>query len=768
MPLASPTESDFPAHGLQMCERAPPDPLAGERPAWWWAGGAAPQGNSPGMRAEGKLASLPMPNLASCTRAEVMAYFRNGWLLSEVLFGALQGGAAFLQAPHHQLRHPLIFYYGHSACFFMNRLRAARLIEGESINAYFESIFAVGVDEMSWDDMSKNTMPWPEVREVADYRRAAHARIEQLIATHPGLRDGHAIITRADPLWALFMALEHERIHLETSSVLMREMPLALLRQPAAWPEIHPSAAQRGAAPDGMVRVEGAELRIGKQSDDAAYGWDNEYGTRLAKVASFEMSPCMVTNGQFLAFVEAGGYRERAYWSDEGWRWRAFRDAQCPPFWIAGEGGYRLRTIFHVIDFAPLWPVCVNFHEAKAYLAWQAARDGRAYRLPTEAEYTLLRGAGDAGASLHLAHGSERSVLASAPNAAGVRDIGGNLWDWCEDDFHPLDGFKVHPHYDDFSTPCFDGEHAMILGGSFISTGNEASPTARFHFRRHFFQHAGFHAVLGDAEASGAIRLRGAADNKYESRATLDQYLLFHFGRAEDATPAGAGRDLHAFPQRCAAKLNEWALRAGCGSGAVLDIGCAVGGAAFALSACFERVEAIDISAAFIGAAQALRDGAALPYEIAIEGALREGRVARVAPEARPQRVNFRRADACALPPEYAQFDAVLAGNLLCRLPSPRAFLERLGGPHGLLKPGGIVVLASPFSWSENFTTRSAWIGGDEVDGRALRSLDVLADLLAPEFELLHREDFPFMLREHARKYEYVVSDLSVWRRVQR
>jgi hypothetical protein len=64
-----------------------------------------------------------------------------------------------------------------------------------------------------------------------------------------------------------------------------------------------------------------------------------------------------------------------------------------------------------------------------------------------------------------------------------------------------LPGFEVHPYYEDFSTPCFDGLHNVIMGGSFISTGNEASIYSRFHFRPHFFQHASFRLVQSSPEA---------------------------------------------------------------------------------------------------------------------------------------------------------------------------------------------------------------------------------------------------------------------------
>ena len=112
-------------------------------------------------------------------------------------------------------------------------------------------------------------------------------------------------------------------------------------------------------------------------------------------------------------------------------------------------------------------------------------------------------------------------------NDRGFHDTFGNVWQWCEDNFNSLPGFKIHPYYTDFSTPCFDGKHQMMLGGSFISTGDEASIWARFHFRPHFFQHAGFRVVKENLEAKSQL-------DKYERDVTLDQYLLFHYGSANE------------------------------------------------------------------------------------------------------------------------------------------------------------------------------------------------------------------------------------------
>jgi hypothetical protein len=117
----------------------------------WWTG------KSPKMSTyiENQAHSLPFLSLEQCDKVTLQAYFDNTWTLTESLFAGLQGEEAFMVSPEHNLRHPLIFYYGHPAVLYVNKLRVAGLLK-DPINPYFEAIFETGVDEMSWDDMSKN------------------------------------------------------------------------------------------------------------------------------------------------------------------------------------------------------------------------------------------------------------------------------------------------------------------------------------------------------------------------------------------------------------------------------------------------------------------------------------------------------------------------------------------------------------------------------------------------------------------------------------
>lgn len=152
-----------------------------------------------------------------------------------------------------------------------------------------------------------------------------------------------------------------------------------------------------------------------------------------------------------------------------------------------------------------------------------------------------------------------------------------------------------------------------------------------------------------------------------------------------------------------------------------------------------------------------------LEYEAHIQGDIRETRSARLPAGAQPSRTQFTQGDACNLSPSLGTFDAVFASNLLCRLPEPAKFLSEIAG---FVNKDGILALISPYSWLEEYTAKDKWIGATvDANNAPVDSFSVIERHLSRDFELVKRQDYPFMIREHARKFQYGVSDGTFWRR---
>lgn len=145
------------------------------------------------------------------------------------------------------------------------------------------------------------------------------------------------------------------------------------------------------------------------------------------------------------------------------------------------------------------WPVDVNCHEAQAFCRWKSDITGRQIQLPSEAEWYCLRDSIDtdqpywdqAPGNINLEYWAS-SCPVNQFRTGDFYDVIGNVWQWTTTPIDAFEGFRVHPYYDDFSTPTFDGQHNLIKGGCWISTGNYAIRDSRYAFRRQFFQHAGF------------------------------------------------------------------------------------------------------------------------------------------------------------------------------------------------------------------------------------------------------------------------------------
>jgi formylglycine-generating enzyme required for sulfatase activity/SAM-dependent methyltransferase len=714
-----------------------------------------------------------------------------------------------------------------------------------------------------------------------EFRDKVKRAVEHLISTMPAPCDEP--VTMESPYWGLFMGFEHERIHLETSSVLIRQLPIDCVRRPATWTEcpLRRTESPASVPSNELVSAAAGVAVLGKPASFPEYGWDNEYGKRVVSVPAFRASKFLVSNAEFLPFVEAMGYTEKRWWvsesgDDEAWRWAQYRNAKHPSFWVAsahpdmakfasGRPGvpyqkddghalagsaraWKLRTEFDIVDMPWDWPVEVNVHEAKAFMAWKSAQSGGRllFRLPTEAEYHIMRddpvpcapedgcttgvGVRAAGASAEITSEAGRAADAALPGAAadfglteaafprvpraggeddeaarfdvvmqrrcpgntnmrflspnpvdlfapsgkGFHDTHGNVWEWVEDHFSGLPGYQIHYLYDDFSTPCFDGWHTMLMGGSWVSTGDQASNFARYSFRRHFFQHVGFRYVALPADD---VRepYPGCATvaNLWEGMGSLardvaDGYLapaerVKHFYMS--LRPLLEGK-LFSYHSELAAFAASAAADAGVPpSGRVLHLGCGVGAGSFALARHFERIVAVDNSEPHIRFARLMQHHGEREFESTTEGILTQTLLARAPAGIERGRIAFALADVNALPAtifEADPFDVVVVDALLVRLRQPLHLVKALAR---LVRPGGVAVISASNDWDPAHTPRNSWLGGFKMNGEDQTTRAMLQYLLRKDFDLVSLSDISRVSIRHQRRINIDVMEVSVWRR---
>jgi putative 4-mercaptohistidine N1-methyltranferase len=236
--------------------------------------------------------------------------------------------------------------------------------------------------------------------------------------------------------------------------------------------------------------------------------------------------------------------------------------------------------------------------------------------------------------------------------------------------------------------------------------------------------------------------------NIYETRRLLDEYLLFHYGAPYEVLPWSQGpQEALNFAVRSVTELADFSLQ----PTTALDLGCAVGRSSFELARHCKEVLGIDYSHSFIEAAKALQQGS-LSYERLDEATMRTALTATVPGDCPLERVRFETGDAMQLRADLGNFDLVHGANLLCRLTEPHLLLSRLPD---LVKPGGQLLLTTPCTWLEEFTPRGQWPQGS--------TLDWLRKTLSAHFDLVMEQDLPFLIREHARKYQWSVALGTRW-----
>jgi iron(II)-dependent oxidoreductase len=310
-----------------------------------------------------------------------------------------------------------------------------------------------------------------------------------LDAPDPHVRDGYLYR----------MVVQHEHMHDETILAALQLLEEGYAR----WnPALTFADGARALIPLGEVFVEGGPFQMG--SDTEPWAFDNERPAHTVDLPPYHIDAAPVTNEQYVAFIDAGGYDDPRHWTEDGWAWRTKADLAHPQFWRRdGARSWSVERFGHLIPLAPAEPVQhVCWYEADAYARWAGKR------LPTEAEWEKAASWdpatstkrrypwGSDGSSFEQANVSQHlfgpAPVGSFPHGAsayGAHQMLGDVWEWTASDFMPYPDFGAFP-YKEYSEVFFGAKFKVLRGGAWATHQSVARTTFRnwdYPIRRQIF-----------------------------------------------------------------------------------------------------------------------------------------------------------------------------------------------------------------------------------------------------------------------------------------
>ena len=266
------------------------------------------------------------------------------------------------------------------------------------------------------------------------------------------------------------LGLHHEQQHQE---LILMDIKHVFSRSPLhpvyAGPSRTPRAAEPG--PSGWTSHVGGLLEIGHAG--ASFRYDNECPRHRAFVHPFELANRLVTNGEYLAFIEDRGYERPELWLADGWSALGNEGWSAPLYWIRDGDGWCEFTLGGVRQLDRSAPVChVNYYEAAAYARWADAR------LPEESEWEVA-------ATGHAVEGNFVEAEAFHPLAAGTREpaqLFGDLWEWTRSAYAPYPGFRPAAGVIGEYNGKFMCNQQVLRGGSCVTPQSHIRTTYRNFF----------------------------------------------------------------------------------------------------------------------------------------------------------------------------------------------------------------------------------------------------------------------------------------------
>ena len=391
---------------------------------------------------------------------------------------------------------PPRWHIGHTSWFFetvLQKFQPGYKVYSDEFLFYFNSYyegFGARIERQR-----RGTRSRPTVRETKQYRAHIDEQMTRFIERVSDRDDAEEILS------IVRLGLEHEMQHQE---LLVYDIKHLLCDQFDAPMKPAPTSVE---TVSGMAEIEGGlfELGVNESGDKSPhsknydFAWDNERPQHKVYLEDFAIDRALVSVGDYLEFMHAGGYQDFRWWHSAGWEKVTTEQWQAPLYWQQDEGEWMIRDfggLHRALDKAHEPVSHVSFLEASAYAKWVGKR------LPTEAEWEKAATFSPATSSKQSfpwgeeepdeTRGNlfENGLWAVAPtgalpqgaNAYNCQQMIGDVWEWTTSDYTPYPGFKSD--FDEYNDKWFVGQK-ILRGGSFATPRSHIRSTYRNFFYPH-------------------------------------------------------------------------------------------------------------------------------------------------------------------------------------------------------------------------------------------------------------------------------------------
>jgi ergothioneine biosynthesis protein EgtB len=297
----------------------------------------------------------------------------------------------------------------------------------------------------------------PSLAELLDYRAAVdRALLEHIDELPPELVE---------------LGLQHEQQHQELMLMDMKAAMFANPLRPAVWEPRPAPVARVAEGAGGWTPHAGGLVEIGH--DGPAFAFDCETPRHRTYVAPFRLADRLVSNADWMGFIDAGGYRDPLLWLADGWAWVQAERVEAPLYWERRDGGWWRFGLDGLRPVDPARPVChVSYYEADAFARWAGAR------LPTETEWEAAAGGADPEAGVFF---DEAGPVEPTPDGG----LFGNVWQWTASAYLPYPGFSPAAG----AVGEYNGK--FMCGQMVLRGGSCATPRGhvRASYRNFFYPH---------------------------------------------------------------------------------------------------------------------------------------------------------------------------------------------------------------------------------------------------------------------------------------